>query len=153
MSEARKISSLALEARMKAKINVRQPLAKLTVKSKFPANLVEIIKDEVNVKDVVTDETLSEDVVLDTVLTEELKEEGLVRELIRTIQDLRKGKGLTIQDRATLIVETEKDFVDIIEKNKVTISGATLLKEIVFEMIPNEMVKIGEYSAKLDIRK
>jgi isoleucyl-tRNA synthetase len=133
MNTVRKVSSLGLEARMKAKINVRQPLSKLTIKTKLPQELLSLVKDEVNVKEVVLDEKINEEVILDTNITPELKEEGLIRELIRAIQDLRKEKGLTIQDRAALVIHTEdesKGFSDLINKNKEMIMKATLLKEI-----------------------
>ena len=153
MREVRKVASLGLEARMRAKINVRQPLAKLTIKSSIPSVLIDLIKDEVNVKEVVVNASLSEDVVLDIALTPELKEEGTVRELIRAVQDLRKTKGLTIQDRAVLTVDTDKVFVDLIEKNKGAISSATLLKDIQFGALDGETIVIGEMSVRLDITK
>ncbi len=153
MKSARKIASLGLEARMKAKINVRQPLAKLSVKGSVPLDLIEIIKDEVNVKEVISDKNISEEVILDITMTSELKEEGLVRELIRSVQDLRKESGLTIQDRAILTVSAEKVFTYIIEKNKNTISSATLLKDIKFGNLEGEETAVGEYKVKLSIEK
>ena len=153
MREARRIASLGLEARMKAKINVRQPLALLKVKSKIPEDLVDIIKDEVNVKNVISDTTLPEEVYLDTALTPELKEEGTVRELIRAIQDLRKEKGLTIQDRAVLTVDADAAFTQLVEKNKLAITGATLLRDIIFKNTEGEMMSVGEFQVKLDIEK
>ncbi len=153
MAEVRKIASLGLEARMKAKINVRQPLAKLSIKKVVPAELIEILKDEVNVKEIFTDASIKEEVVLDLNITPELKEEGTVRELIRAIQDLRKGSGLTIQDRAVLTIDAEKSVTDLIEKNKSTISSATLLKDIKFGAITAEETVVGEFKVKLTIEK
>jgi isoleucyl-tRNA synthetase len=159
MQEVRRIASLALEARMKAKINVRQPLATLTVKiakddTKGLAarlELTSIILDEVNVKKIAFDETIAAAVELDTALTPELKEEGIVREFIRAIQDLRKEKGLTIQDRATLVVDGDAIVTDLIARNKAEISTATLLKEILFKHLEGEVKSIGELTMKLDI--
>jgi isoleucyl-tRNA synthetase len=151
MVNARKLTSLAMEARMKAKINVRQPLARLTIKSTFPESLIEIIKDEVNVKEVVSDGTINEEVVLDINLTPQLKEEGVVREFIRAIQDLRKEKGLTIKDRVVLAIDADKAVVDLINKNKSTIISTTLLSEIIFKTLLTEPQNIGEWTAKLDI--
>jgi isoleucyl-tRNA synthetase len=42
---------------------------------------------------------------LDTVLTDELVQEGLARELVRTIQEARKQAGLNVSDRIVLEVE------------------------------------------------
>ncbi len=153
MKEVRKIASLGLEARMKVKINVRQPLLKLSVKANFPISLIDIIRDEVNVKDVVVDATLIDDVSLDTKITPELKEEGTVREFIRAIQDLRKEKGFTIADRLTLIVDSEKNVQDLIVKNKTTISSVTLLKDIEFKAVSGEYKNLGDLSLKFDVEK
>lgn len=108
MSLVRKLSSLGLEKRMAAKLNVRQPLASLMIKDvdvheKLDEQLIDIIKDEVNVKEVIIDTTIATDVALDTNITPELKEEGELRELLRKIQDMRKEKGLTVTDVAVLV--------------------------------------------------
>ena len=137
MKVVRKIASLGLEARSKAKINVRQPLGKLKVtcnhvipakagiqsqtsdskintldscfrrNDKQSASLLELIKEEVNVKEIIFDEKISSEVELDTVITPELKEEGELRDLIRAIQDKRKAEGLTIHDRPILKIFVE----------------------------------------------
>ena len=41
---------------------------------------------------------------LETVLTEELIQEGIVRDMVRAIQNLRKGKGLDVTDRINLSI-------------------------------------------------
>ncbi|MEK7463660.1 MAG: class I tRNA ligase family protein [Patescibacteria group bacterium] len=153
MQKVRTFASLGLEARMKEKINVRQPLTKLAIKATLPTALADLVKDEVNVKEILQNPSLNEEVILDVALTPELKEEGTVRELIRAIQDLRKEKGLTIQDRAILTVDTDAVLADIIEKNKSALSSATGLKDIVLKSIEGESTAIGEFSAKLDIEK
>jgi isoleucyl-tRNA synthetase len=111
MEMVRSVASKGFEARMTAKLNVRQPLASLKVKlesvSVLDAELVELIKDEVNVKNVEFVASLEKDVALDTTITPVLKEEGDLRELLRKIQDLRKEKGLKVGDRASLIVPAE----------------------------------------------
>ncbi len=99
MKEVRKIVSLGLEQRQKVNIKVRQPLQKLTIKQDLKSEYLEIIKDELNVKEVFCDATLVEEVLLDTVLTLELKEEGVVRDVIREVQEQRKEKNLTPKDR------------------------------------------------------
>ena len=119
MKIVREISSKGLEARMKAGINVRQPLKILKLKSKKlkeVGDILDLIKDEVNVKEVVFDESVGSEVELDTNITPELKEEGDVRELVRKIQDMRKDKGLSVGDMATLVVDsTIKNLVSLHE--------------------------------------
>ncbi|MBX4181596.1 class I tRNA ligase family protein [Candidatus Parcubacteria bacterium] len=95
MTETRRLVSLALEARNKANIKVRQPLSKLEVKTDaLSPEYLEIIKDELNVKEVVVNNSLSSEIDLETELSEELIEEGKVRDAIRAIQEWRKEQGL-----------------------------------------------------------
>ncbi len=151
MKEARRIASLGLEARMKAKINVRQPLSKLTVKSAVPRGLVQLIQDEINVKEVIFNSSLSQEVVLDVSITPELKEEGTVRELVRAIQDLRKERGLTIHDHAVLVVDTDEKGKELIIKNKKDITRVALLSDIRFETVVSEAKNLRELSVKLNL--
>jgi isoleucyl-tRNA synthetase len=111
MQEVRRLVTLALEARSKANLKIRQPLSDLKVKTDLPDDLLGIIRDELNVKNVSVDKNLIEDVSLNTVLTPELVEEGRVRELIRSIQDERKEKGLKPSDIMEYSVpDTEKEL-------------------------------------------
>ncbi len=50
-------------------------------------------------------------VALDMTITPELEEEGLARELVNRIQNLRKDKGLEVTDRIKLQVE-KNEFTD-----------------------------------------
>lgn len=101
MNEVRRLVSLGLEARSRAGIKVRQPLSLLTLQSdslKSHEEYLAVLMDEVNVKNIAFDTNLTEEVVLDTHIDESLKREGEARELIRAIQDMRKEKGLLVQD-------------------------------------------------------
>ncbi len=111
MSETRRLVSLALEARTKAGIKVRQPLQQVKTqrsKGKLSPEFLELIKDEVNVKEVIFTDKIEGEVALDTTITPELKAEGERRELVRLIQDLRKEQGLKPTDPISLTLP-EKD--------------------------------------------
>lgn len=114
MQKIREFASKGLEARERAGIKVRQPLALLKAKA-LPQNveLLAVLGEELNVKEVSEDTTLETDVWLDTELTDELKEEGMLRSLIRRVQEWRKEQGLTIVDRPsyTLVVVGEEKKV------------------------------------------
>jgi isoleucyl-tRNA synthetase len=108
MDQARTLVTAGLEARVRAKAKVRQPLAKVSVSEKlYPAladaALAEIVRDELNVKALELSATV-EDVELDTVITDDLRREGLARDLIRAIQSARKESGLSPVDRAAVVV-------------------------------------------------
>ena len=91
--------------------------------------------------------------MLDIVLTAELKEEGVVRELTRTIQDLRKEKGFTIQDKIILKIDADSKAQELIMKNKNSIFSTTLLKDLKFENLEGEIMTIGEFALKMSIDK
>jgi len=154
MKEIRRIVSLGLEARMKANIKVRQPLAKLEIphfKFQITEELSDLIKDEVNVKEVVVVKGQTE-VVLDLSVTPLLKEEGMVRELMRAIQDMRKKKGLQPSDMVTLVVSTDEQGKKLIEKCKGEISKVTGLKNIEFTEVEGEKIKIEEIYLSFDLK-
>ncbi len=99
MSNVRDIISKGLELRSSEGVKVRQPLAKLQViGEKLQEEMEEIIKEELNVKDI----SYGEKVELDTNITPELKLEGQARELVRTIQEMRKRAGYNVEDRIVL---------------------------------------------------
>ncbi|HFC76632.1 MAG TPA: hypothetical protein ENJ27_00140, partial [Candidatus Moranbacteria bacterium] len=153
MQKARDIVSMALEARAKEGIKVRQPLRELKVKSgKWKVDdkqLVQIIKDEVNVKEIVFEKGEEEKVELDTEITPELKAEGNYRELLRNIQKLRKEKQLVPSNIVDLIIETNDEGRRLVEKFQDNLKKVAGVKEIKFEEAPatNE-IKIGDLTFK-----
>ena len=125
MAETRRIVSLALEARSKANIKVRQPLQKLEARVKnLDIGFLELIKDEVNVKEVV-DKNI-DGAELNTHLTPELIEEGKVRDAIRAIQDIRKEKNLSPKDLMQFSPQTEDK--ELFRRNQKEIEKATNIR-------------------------
>jgi len=126
MDEVRKIVTLALEARAKANIKVRQPLGELRIKNyELGIEYIDLIQDELNVKKVVQEKNLETEIKLDTNITEELAEEGRVREIMRSIQEMRKEKNLRPQDEMAYEVKENKE---LFEKYKSEIEKTTNTK-------------------------
>ena len=68
---------------------------------------------------------------LDKEITEELKEQGLVREIVRLVNSLRKEAGLTISDRIAICYETKNDVIQkVFQNNEEKIMRDTLSNEI-----------------------
>ncbi len=153
MAEVRKIVSLGLEARMKAAIKVRQPLASLKIYKEFSKELSDLIKDEVNVKEILVATADEDTVELDINMTQELKEEGQMRELLRSIQELRKESGLNIEDRAELIVDTDNQGVALIKKFEKEISRPAGLTAITFHKNEGTEIKIDELCLTISIKQ
>lgn len=133
MAAARKIVELGLALRAEAGMKVRQVLGTLAVTmneldesaagGKFNDGILTIIADELNVKSVELARKaptgkqwlFKEDnhlvVALNIEMTAELKQEGLLREVIRTINQLRKEQKLTIEDK--IMVQYATDDADL----------------------------------------
>ena len=121
MTEARDIVALALAERAKNGIKVRQPLAGLKIKGlrfKLEKELLDLIKEEVNVKEIVFDSKIEKRVELDTKITSELKKEGALREIIHSVQLMRKKAGLRPKDKILIQYKGESWLNEILAKEK-----------------------------------
>ncbi|MDB5266851.1 MAG: isoleucyl-tRNA synthetase, isoleucyl-tRNA synthetase [Parcubacteria group bacterium] len=99
MDTTRKLVSSALELRSSANIKVRQPLQKLTIKNdELGQEFLDIIRDELNVKEVTVNKDLATEIELDPTITPELMLEGRMRDIVRSIQEMRKGNDLNPGD-------------------------------------------------------
>ena len=128
MSVVRKIVELGLAERQSAEIKVRQPLKKLVVKNSITIedDYLNLIKDEVNVKEVEFEKGKGElKVELDREITQELELEGLAREIVRTINSLRKEAGLSIDDSAELHYADNNKLNEVFTK-----FGKEILREV-----------------------
>ncbi|MDO8552974.1 MAG: isoleucine--tRNA ligase [bacterium] len=135
MMAARGFVTMALMQRSEAGIKVRQPLAKLTIKHKgaeipFWKDVAPLIADEVNVKEVVLESSDggTSVVSLDIELTPELKEEGIVRDVVRLVQDARKAAKMRAGERGSVSITVAQENRAVIEKNLDAIQKATNTK-------------------------
>ena len=162
MEMIRKIVELGLAKRDAAGIKVRQALSQLRI-TNFPAvrgtselrdEYKNLIMDELNVKNVVAEKGKGElSVELDTNITDDLKLEGLKREIVRLVNNLRKNAGLTIQDRIVLSWQSNSEMI----KNVFAKMGDELKKDTLTEKIiegeDGEEVKVNGEIVKLGIKK
>jgi isoleucyl-tRNA synthetase len=123
MRLTREIVSLALRERDVIKIPLKQPLAELKISSEnLEKNYLDIIGEETNVKKVSLKKSEEISVELNAKITPELEDEGLARELIRTIQSMRKKNSLVKEDRIKINLNLEhsrsKEVFKFIEKEK-----------------------------------
>lgn len=142
METVRAYVNQGLSLRAKAGLKVRQPLASVTIPQLGEhVDFVPILQDELNVKKVIVSKEpvkLSEedaklygvfeaDVIIDRVLTPELKREGMMRDVIRQVQEFRKKAGLDVSDRIILqLTTTDKELEKAINENSKEICSETL---------------------------
>ena len=91
---------------------------------------VEISSEEIEGYSVSTNEFFT--VALDIKLTNELKDEGLAREFVNRIQNLRKEKEYLVTDRITLRIEKNENIERAFNNNLNYICNETLAVELNF---------------------
>jgi len=157
MELVRKAVELGLAKRSESGIKIRQPLSELSV---YGLNLNEsvlaIIANEVNVKKVLINKSSEIKVELNTEITEKLKLEGALRELVRTINGMRKDAGLTIKDNIKIKWESEgeiarKVFSDPLLSEE--LKKSTITQQLQEEKSEEKPVNINGEKVKLQIEK
>jgi isoleucyl-tRNA synthetase len=71
-------------------------------------------------------------VALDIKISEELRKEGIAREIVNRIQNLRKESDFDIIDKITLFVQRDKILESAIKENEDYIKTETLTNNLVF---------------------
>ena len=85
---------------------------------------VEILTDDIPGWLVATEGAYT--VALDITLNEALLEEGLARELVNKIQNLRKTKGLEVSDRIDILLKSHPRLPAVVERFRSYICAETL---------------------------
>ena len=153
MSEVREYVTAGLSLRAVNRLKVRQPLASVTVKNNGQfVDYADVLLEELNVKKMLIGKEFS----LDLKVTEILKREGLMRELVRNIQNARKEIGLQVDDRIDLAIETTeaelsvaiKEHTEIIQQETLAVSMNT---QVDLPLVAD--VTVDGFKAKIYINK
>ncbi|WP_404984691.1 isoleucine--tRNA ligase [Chryseobacterium sp. M5] len=94
-------------------------------------------------------------VALDLKMTDELKSEGIAREFINRIQNLRKEKDFELTDRISIVLEENTPFLEQIKQNEEYISSEVLSNkiEIVSSLSNFNEIDIDEIKFKVNVEK
>ncbi len=116
---------------------------------------VEIISSEITGWLVETEEGVT--VALDNELSDELIAEGLAREFVNRIQNMRKDAGYDVTDRIKIKFYGSDKLVEAVNSFNEYISNETLAEEMVnedkFNNGYNQDWKIGEYECSIQIER
>lgn len=92
-------------------------------------------------------------IVLDTTLTDNLINEGISRELISKVQQLRKTRNFDISDRIVLYYSKNKEFENSIKDFIELIKNEILAKDIIERNDCCESFDLNGIIVKIDIEK
>ena len=94
-------------------------------------------------------------IALDITITDELKGEGIAREFVNRVQNLRKDKGFELTDRISISLEMKNPFIKEILNNQAYISAEVLADEInAIEYLTNaDEIEIDDVRFLVEIEK
>ena len=93
-------------------------------------------------------------VALDATITDELRAEGIARELVNRIQNLRKDTGLEVTDRIRIRLQHQDTLEQAVRANEAYIKAETLANEILFvDTLQGEEVAFDDIVTKIAVEK
>jgi isoleucyl-tRNA synthetase len=94
-------------------------------------------------------------VALDITISEELKQEGIARELVNRIQNIRKDSGFEVTDKIKVHLQKNPELENAVKANEAYIKSETLTETLVFEEnIDNGTeIEFDEIKTKISITK
>ncbi len=94
-------------------------------------------------------------VALDITISAELKQEGIARELVNRIQNIRKDSGFEVTDKIKVQIQHQVELEPAIKKNEEYIMSETLTKELLFveEVLNGIEIEFDDIKTKILISK
>lgn len=114
---------------------------------------VEIYSDSIEGWLVGTEDNVT--VALDTHITPELRAEGIAREFINRIQNLRKKLNFDITDRIEIYASVPEEFIDPLQTTRDYIVSETLAEKFIFtgKLADSEEIEIDEKKLFISLKK
>lgn len=93
-------------------------------------------------------------VALDVTITDDLKKEGIARELVNRIQNIRKSSGFDITDRINIEISDKEQVRDTISEYKDYIASQVLADKIILADVKNgQDIDMDDYILQISIDK
>ncbi|GGK23793.1 isoleucine--tRNA ligase [Yeosuana aromativorans] len=94
-------------------------------------------------------------VALDVTITDDLRKEGIARELVNRIQNLRKDSGFEVTDRIDVALQKDDKIIKAVETNMSYIKAETLTEELeIMDHLNNGIdIVFDDVNTKLFIKK
>jgi isoleucyl-tRNA synthetase len=161
MAFVREVINEGLSQRASSGIKVRQPLRSVAIAGVHEKlgedadELVPIILEELNVKEL-TKSSGKTKVAIDTEVTQALRREGMMREVVRNVQNARKQAGLNVDDRIELSLSTtDGELHKAIKEHQGTIKAETLAKSLDFDqtLVFETSCSVGQAPLTVSLQK
>jgi len=94
-------------------------------------------------------------VALDVSISQALKDEGIARELVNRIQNVRKDSGFEVTDKVVVTLQEEPQLQEAVAKNLEYIKIETLTQELAFakQVEDGTDIAFDDIATKLAIKK
>jgi isoleucyl-tRNA synthetase len=94
-------------------------------------------------------------VALDVTISESLRQEGIARELVNRIQNLRKDSGFEVTDRIDVMLQKDEQIINAVDANMSYIKSETLTTklEIIDNLNSGIEIAFDDVNTKLFIKK
>lgn len=93
-------------------------------------------------------------VALDVTITEDLRKEGVARELVNRIQNLRKAKDFDITDRISILISSHEYIDEAVKNNAAYIKNQVLADEIqIVEKQLDDKIELDDVYLTISIKK
>jgi isoleucyl-tRNA synthetase len=135
-----------IESENSFKIKLSGDIIKITLED------VEITSEDIPGWSVATEGGLT--VAIDNNITDELRKEGIARDVVNRVQNLRKDMGLEVQDKIKITVQKKDQLIDgALMANKEYICRETqaLSLDLIDKLIDGRVVEMDEHSLVLKI--
>ena len=92
-------------------------------------------------------------VALEVELTDELKNEGMARELINRIQNIRKESGLEITDRISVVISPNDEVTKSVDSFADYIKTQVLANDIILQANDGQEVDFDDFKLNIKVKK
>ncbi len=168
MDLARNAISQLQSIRVENSIKLKQPINEAYIvysglendKDSTNIKILELIKDEINTKNLLfkdmknfkSKQNKFGSVGINTKLDKEIIKEGISKEIIREIQNLRSNMHLNMKDEINItIVSSDNDILEVLKKFKESIKKSIKSKKLTIDTKPKDTNQEGNFGTAIKI--
>jgi isoleucyl-tRNA synthetase len=90
---------------------------------------------------------------LETALTPELISEGIAREFVSQVQNLRKDAGYSVSDRVNVVVEADGEVMAALEEHRAYVTSELMADSLVAGTVDSEANDLNGHQVKISVSR